>query len=108
VVNITSWKYVVKGKNETEMLFALYNAGPLSICVDAEPWQHYTKGILSDKCGHSLDHCVELVGYGTDASTLFWTIRNSWGTTWGEDGYIRVQRDKNLCGVANEVTVAVI
>jgi len=109
-VNITSWKYVVKKKNETEMQSALYNAGPLSICVDAEPWQHYTNGILSKNCGQKLDHCVELVGYGVDDdATLFWNIRNSWGTSWGESGYIRVERDhKNLCGVANEVTVAVI
>jgi len=108
-VSITSWQYVVKNKNETEMLSALYNAGPLSICVDAEPWQHYTSGILSKKCGQSLDHCVQLVGYGVDNSTAFWNIRNSWGTSWGEAGYIRVERDhKSLCGVANEVTVAVI
>jgi cathepsin F len=110
-VTITGWKYVVKGKNETEMQNALYNGGPLSICVDAEPWQHYTKGVLSSKCGHSLDHCVELVGYGVDNSTniAFWSIRNSWGKSWGEDGYIRVERDKdNLCGVASEVTVAII
>jgi len=111
VAKITGWKYVVKDENETEMQNALYSAGPLSICVDAESWQHYTKGILSGKCGQNLDHCVELVGYGFDSSTYtsFWNIRNSWGASWGEGGYIRVERNKkNLCGVATEVTVAVL
>jgi len=108
-VKISGWKYVVKDKNETEMLSALSTAGPLSICVDAEPWQHYKNGVLS-KCAKHLDHCVQLVGYGVEASTntTFWTVRNSWGADWGEEGYIRIGRDKNLCGIADEVTVAVI
>lgn len=110
-VKISQWQYVVKGKNETEMQNSLYVAGPLSICVDADPWQTYQKGILTKKCGQDLDHCVLLVGYGVDSSSNleFWSIRNSWGTDWGEDGYIRVARNnKNLCGVADEVTIAVI
>jgi len=114
-VSISGWKYVVKAKNETEMLDALFTAGPLSICVDAETWQHYDKGIITKNCKAHLDHCVELVGFGKDNDLTsgevipFWNVRNSWGTDWGEDGYIRVQRDqKNLCGIASEVTVAII
>ncbi len=62
------------------------------------------QGVLTKNCGNSLDHCVQLVGYGTDAGTNYWSVRNSWGVSWGEVGYIRVERDKNLCGIADEPT----
>lgn len=101
-----------KNQNEATLLTNLGTTGPSSICVYAEPWQVYTGGILTsaDDCGFSyniLDHCVQLVGYSSTGSTPYWIVRNSWATSWGEDGYIYLQYGKNLCGVADEATFVI-
>eukprot|EP00727_Mastigamoeba_balamuthi_P012151 m51a1_g7559 putative cysteine protease (312) ;mRNA; f:117994-118929 len=76
--------------------------GPLSVAIQADSsvFQNYKSGILdSKKCGTSLNHGVTLVGYGTEDGVDFWTVRNSWGSSWGEKGYIRMARGKNTCGI---------
>jgi len=108
VATLTGWKYACKGNNESEMQANLVQYGPLSICVDAESWQNYQGGIITSNCANQLDHCVELVGYGTQSTTNYWIVRNSWGTDWGESGYLRVAIGKNLCGISDEVTLAII
>jgi C1A family cysteine protease len=65
----------------------LNSVGPVSICVAAESWQYYTGGVLTS-CPGSVDHCVQAVGYNTNVSPAYWLVRNSWGTGWGEAGYI--------------------
>merc|ERR1719399_1729472 len=72
---------------ESTMASYVASTGPLSICVDAESWSSYTGGIMK-VCGNSVDHCVQAVGINT-GSNGYWKVRNSWGTSWGEDGYIR-------------------
>jgi len=92
-------------------LVGVVQKSPQSICVDAQPWQVYRSGIMdSDQCKHGyydLDHCVHLTGYGVETGTQYWLVKNSWGQTWGEKGYIRLIYGKNMCGVADEVTFAV-
>jgi C1A family cysteine protease len=107
-VKISSWKYV--GKNsEPDMLTGVSTVSPLSICVDAEPWQFYSGGIMkASQCGTALDHCVQITAYDTSSSTPYWNVRNSWGTDWGEKGFIRLQYGQNTCGVAIEPTTAVV
>merc|ERR1712216_367902 len=85
--------------------------GPVSVAVDAmTSFQFYTGGIVSSNlCGASLDHGVLAVGYGTDKTGLFgntdtnyWKLKNSWGSKWGENGYIRLNADKDgtgQCGI---------
>jgi cathepsin F len=108
-VKISSWKYATQNSDETTMMNNLINWGPLSICVDAEPWQDYTGGVLmAADCDTSLDHCVQLVGYDMTASTPFWIVRNSWGLDWGENGYIRLQYGQDTCGCADEATCSVL
>jgi len=86
--------------------------GPVSICVDAEPWQTYVGGIFTrTTCKHGymdLDHCVHLTGFGQDGGQKDWLVKNSWGTSWGEKGYIKIAFGTNLCGVADECTIAVV
>jgi len=110
VATISSWTYVTQSNDETAMLNYLYAKGPLSVCVDAESWQYYTGGIITtnDGCGDSLDHCVLITGYGTQSGTNFWWVRNSWGTDWGENGYLQVQRGYDVCGISDEATSSIV
>jgi len=108
-VTITNWQYATQNSDESTMQSNLVAWGPLSICVDAEPWQDYTGGVLmASDCSNQLDHCVQLVGYDMTQSTPFWIVRNSWGTDWGESGYIRLQYGQDTCGCADEATSAII
>eukprot|EP01088_Endostelium_zonatum_P000003 TRINITY_DN0_c0_g1_i3.p1 TRINITY_DN0_c0_g1~~TRINITY_DN0_c0_g1_i3.p1 ORF type:complete len:335 (+),score=65.34 TRINITY_DN0_c0_g1_i3:76-1080(+) len=103
--HIHGWQYVTQSQNEQEMVNFLVANGPLSICVDAEPWQYYTGGILTAaNCGTSIDHCVEAIGYNTGSSTPYWIVRNSWGADWGLSGYIWLQYGQNTCAMAQVVT----
>jgi len=105
---ITGWNYVTTTQNEQEMVNYLVAHGPLSICVDAEPWQYYTGGVLTAaNCGDSIDHCVEAIGYNTGASTPYWIVRNSWGADWGINGYIYLQYGQDTCAMAQVVTNSV-
>jgi C1A family cysteine protease len=83
---------------------------PLSICVNAENWNDYTGGVMtSSACGSmaadAQDHCVMAVGFNSTATTPYWIVRNSWATTWGEQGYIYLEMAKNTCGLADDATI---
>jgi len=95
--------------NQNEALLAsnMAKTGPVSVCLNAEPWQDYMGGILKSGCSHAaadMDHCVQLIGYNQAGPTPYWILRNSWNTDWGIEGYIYVAIKNNLCGVANEAT----
>jgi C1A family cysteine protease len=94
--------------DEEVMKQALYEYGPLAIAVDAENWSYYSGGIYDSKCTSNLDHGVTLVGYGTEKGKDFWLIRNSWGKSWGENGYIRLIRGKNKCGINQYVCTILV
>ena len=68
----------------------------VSVAVDATNWSHYSSGVFSN-CKTSLNHGVTLVGVQGGN----WWVKNSWGTTWGEKGFIRLTGGKNTCGIAN-------
>jgi C1A family cysteine protease len=106
---ITSFKYIsTSAKQELgTMLTYVGTKGPVSVCVDAAPWQYYNGGVLKS-CGDQVDHCVQVVGYDTMSSLDVWLVRNSWGADWGEKGYIYIERGKNLCDIAGDVTVPIV
>lgn len=97
-VSITGYTAVAKG--ETNLQAALNN-GPAAICLAAEAFQTYSSGILK-VCPGQVDHCVQAVGYDTPGS--YWLVRNSWATSWGEAGYIRIAMGKDLCHISDDVT----
>ena len=98
--------------DEDEVKEFLYETGPLAIALNADPLQTYSSGILdvtSAKCPTSgINHAVTLVGYGTQSSTPYWIVKNSWGRSWGESGYFRIRRGNGTCGVNCYITTALV
>merc|ERR1712178_112380 len=94
----------VPSKDENSLQAAV-SKQPVSVAIEADKsaFQLYKGGILDNSaCGTNLDHGVLVVGYGTDGSKDYWKGKNSWGATWGEQGYIRMIRNKNQCGIAQQ------
>nr|XP_043621288.1 senescence-specific cysteine protease SAG39-like [Erigeron canadensis] len=99
----------VPANNEKALLQAVTHQ-PVSIAIDASGYafQLYSGGVFSGACGTDLDHAITAVGYGTTTDgTKYWLMKNSWGTSWGENGYIRIKRDvakEGLCGIAMDAS----
>merc|ERR1711973_213420 len=103
VVTVTDYKDVPR--NNPDQLQQAVSQGPVSIAIEADKsvFQLYKEGVFSDSgCGTNLDHGVLVVGYGTDAGQDYWIVKNSWGATWGEQGYIRLGKTESgagMCGM---------
>jgi KDEL-tailed cysteine endopeptidase len=99
--------YDVKPNDQVSLKGAVAQQ-PVAIAIEADTavFQSYSSGILdSGKCGTSLDHGVLIVGYGEDNGIKYWLVKNSWGTSWGDNGYIKIARsestnDPGICGIA--------
>jgi len=103
---IKSYADVTKD-NEADLETAVVSQ-PQSVAVEADQstFQFYSKGtIMTGKCGTATDHGVLIVGYGVSGSTEYWKVKNSWGTTWGDDGYCLICKNcgdngsKGECGI---------
>ena len=83
---------------------AALNIAPLAIAIEADKFcfQTYSSGVFDNtKCGTNLDHAVLAVGYGTENGQEYWLVKNSWNTTWGDEGYIKIAivDGDGICGV---------
>eukprot|EP01016_Furgasonia_blochmanni_P050771 TRINITY_DN78_c0_g1_i3.p2 TRINITY_DN78_c0_g1~~TRINITY_DN78_c0_g1_i3.p2 ORF type:complete len:408 (+),score=142.12 TRINITY_DN78_c0_g1_i3:65-1288(+) len=78
----------------------------VAIEADTEVFQFYEKGVIDDEdCGTQLDHGVAVVGYGVEGGRNYWKVRNSWGSSWGDQGYVKIARNtggrgEGICGIA--------
>ena len=87
-------------KAEQQLEHLLHEYGPVSVGIDSSKMSNYNGGIFpASECTNDIDHAVTIVGYTEDA----WIIKNSWGKYWGEEGYLRLERGKNACGVAEYI-----
>jgi cysteine peptidase B len=94
--------------DETTMGNWVAKGGPLSIAVDATSWQTYTGGIMTNCQSVQLDHGVLIVGFQGSGSIPYWIIKNSWGASWGESGYIRVQFGTDQCLITKYPTTSIV
>ena len=106
VINITK-------ANSSALLNALQHVGPISVAIDAEEdFQLYATGVYtSTSCSTmALDHGVLAVGFGVTANgTKYYIVKNSWGTSWGQDGYVYWNRDiDNMCGIAEAASYPIV
>ena len=94
-----NWTFVTV-KEEDDLRQYLYDNGPVSVGVHADEWFFYSGGVFDSDCETENDHAVLLTGWGeTSDGTPYWIIKNSWGTSWGLDGYIHLIRGKDKCGM---------
>ena len=115
VVNISNYGNL-KPNDEINLRKGVFQQ-PVSVAIQANKrsFQLYQSGIYNDyDCGTELDHGVLVVGYGYDfeSDMKYWIIKNSWGSNWGENGYIRILKDiddeHGLCGVAMQPSIPIL
>ncbi|KAF4081741.1 hypothetical protein AMELA_G00164930 [Ameiurus melas] len=104
--------WVLPRYNEFELQKVVANIGPVAVGINADldSFHQYKTGIYNNaSCTkHPLNHAVLVVGYGKEEGQQYWLIKNSWGTDWGEGGYVRMERNKNRCGIGGYGVVPIV
>lgn len=98
VGTVASYKDISKSSAQ---LMASVAVGPTSVAIEADKsvFQSYTSGVItSAACGTQLDHGVLAVGYGTESGNPYFLVKNSWGASWGDQGYVKIGQN-NICGI---------
>lgn len=102
-------------QNNQKDLAAAVSRQPVSVAIEADTkdFQLYKSGVITgDACGTNLDHGVLVVGYGTENSQDYWLVKNSWSSSWGDDGYVKIGKssstnDPGVCGIASTPSLPV-
>ncbi|GMP73862.1 hypothetical protein CsSME_00031463 [Camellia sinensis var. sinensis] len=104
----------VASNNEQALLQAVANQ-PISVAIEGSgsDFKFYSSGVFTGNCGTNLDHAVTIIGYGaTSDGTKYWLVKNSWGSGWGENGYMKIKRDvaanEGLCGIAMQASYPIV
>eukprot|EP00823_Brevimastigomonas_motovehiculus_P002532 TRINITY_DN1545_c0_g4_i1.p1 TRINITY_DN1545_c0_g4~~TRINITY_DN1545_c0_g4_i1.p1 ORF type:complete len:469 (-),score=134.58 TRINITY_DN1545_c0_g4_i1:94-1500(-) len=97
---------IIKVNGENELLYAV-NKGIVVVSIATSfAFQSYANGVLDDDdCGRYISHVVTVIGYGTDSVSGkdYWLLKNLWGETWGDHGYVKLVRGKNMCAIGRFV-----
>jgi len=84
---------------------AIRDVGPVTVAVQAgtRSFMYYKSGVINSRCGTKLDHAITAVGYGNDGTQEYWICKNSWGTSWGDAGYVKILKttanNAGMCGI---------
>ena len=101
IVKVKSFQFI--SEKEEEMKIALYKFGPLAGAINSYPLMFYSNGIYQPSfswfCPPMINHAIVIVGYGVENGVKYWKVKNSWGSDWGEDGYFRLVRGEEACGI---------
>jgi len=103
-VSTTVGAYYVEIGSLTSRMMTAVNTKPMSVNIEADKivFQTYSSGVItSHKCGKLTDHAVTVTGYVTSTSPNYWIVRNSWGASWGEEGYVNIgmATGAGICGI---------
>eukprot|EP00029_Vermamoeba_vermiformis_P000314 TRINITY_DN10354_c0_g1_i1.p1 TRINITY_DN10354_c0_g1~~TRINITY_DN10354_c0_g1_i1.p1 ORF type:complete len:332 (+),score=52.25 TRINITY_DN10354_c0_g1_i1:108-998(+) len=93
---------------EQDMMNYVATTGPVTVCLNAtvENWRYYHSGVMStDLCPstYQVNHCLQVVGFSMETKPFYWIVRNSWGSWWGDRGYLKLEMFKNTCGITNQI-----
>jgi len=94
--------------DENALMVAVGNIEPVAVAISVDDaWANYASGVFTDNTcpndADDLDHAVLVVGYGTENGQDYWLVKNSWGGSWGDKGYIKMRRNyNNMCGIATD------
>ncbi|XP_061440467.1 cathepsin O [Rhineura floridana] len=108
-VSITNYAAYDLSDQEEKMMKMLVKWGPLIVIVDAVSWQDYLGGIIQHHCSSGEgNHAVLITGFDRTGTIPYWIVRNSWGHTWGIDGYAHIKMGSNICGIADAVSAVFV
>lgn len=111
VIKIMGYSNII-GDDVESIMETVLNEHPISVVVNGanDIWKNYKSGVISDlSCFDGvLNHAVSIVGYNRSTDPPYWIVRNSWGQSWGENGYIRILMGDDICGIAEDASFPII
>ena len=104
-VILTKGPFNIEALNEDQLTESVYNQGPISVAFQVVgDFRNYESGVYSStECKNGkqdVNHAVLAVGYGNENGKDHYIIKNSWGTEWGDEGFFKIERGVNMCGIA--------